>query len=293
MILPILIGCAAVKEVIHPTDKTVSSSEPSPQKKDYKGPKVKVVITKFIDKSSNVKNSGQTEESMAEMLGNALLATNRFTIQMQLSRNGSKQSMKGAHLLIGGTITQFEQGKGLLLKSPSHIALLLSVSDIKTGRKIISQNMEGKAAPLEKAIQMVIEESVKVIVSKTPPEYYRTSPAPVPSSPPTPPKESAKLPADQPETTPVPPANPVVKTTPALRSIQIVWSYANLRDGPGTNYRNVGSIKKGTSLGLLEERGDWLRVRLQDGKEVWVSKQATTLADDSPPPSTPAKPNPM
>ena len=66
-------------------------------------------------------------------------------------------------------------------------------------------------------------------------------------------------------------------------------------------YKNVGSIKQGTSMTLLEERGDWLRVRLSDRKEAWVSKQATTLAPNTPPPpsstiappGTPPKPNPM
>jgi curli biogenesis system outer membrane secretion channel CsgG len=299
MILLLSIGCSTVKEAIHPTEKTAPPSGPV-QNGDYKGPKVKVLITKFVDKSSSLKNSGQTEDSIEEMLGNALLATNRFTIQMHLARNESKQSIKGSDLLIGGTITQFEPGKGLIFKTPSHITFLLNVSDAKTGRKIISRNMEGKGAPLEKAIQMAIEESVKVIVAKTPSEYYRISPAPTPSPPP-PSQEATKPPTKQSEVTSLPPANPTVKPTNQLRSIQIVWSYVNLRNGPGTDYRNVGSIKKGTSLGLLEDRGDWLRVRLQNGKEVWVNRQATTLADNSQPlpsstpaqPSAPAKPNPM
>jgi hypothetical protein len=292
MILPLFIGCSTVKDVFRPTQRT--PSEPS-----YKGPKAKVVITRFIDKSLNVKNNAQTEDTVTEMLGNALLATNRFMIQMNLSRSDSKQSIKGADLLIGGTITELEQGKGLIIKTPSHITLLLNVSDIKTGRKIISQNMGGKGAPLEEAIRMAIEESVKVIIAKTPSQYYRISPAPTPPPPPS--KESTKQPTNQPEANSPYPTNPTVKPVPPLRSVQVIWPYVNLREGPGTNYKNVGSIKKGTSLGLLEERGDWLRVRLPNGKEVWVSKQATMLAEDSEPPpsstsaqpSTPAKPNPM
>jgi len=54
-------------------------------------------------------------------------------------------------------------------------------------------------------------------------------------------------------------------------------------------------------LALLEDRGDWLRVRLQDGKEVWVSKEATTLTQKPQPPpsrtpaptSAPEQPKPM
>lgn len=300
LILFLSIGCSTVKDVIHPTEKTASPSEPPIQKEDYKGPKVKVVITKFIDKSSNLKNSGQTEDGVAEMLGNALLATNRFIIQMRLSGNDSKQPIKGADLLVEGTITQFEPGKGLIIKTQSHVTFLLNVSDIKTGWKLISQNVEGQATPVEKAIKMAIEESAKLIVAKTPSEYYRVSSSPTPSSPP-PPKESPKPPKIQPEVTSLPPTPPPVKSEPPLRVIQVVWSYVNLREGPGMSYKNVGSIKQGTSMTLLEESGDWLRVRLSDRKEAWVSKQATTLAPNTPPPpsstiappGTPPKPNPM
>jgi len=300
VILSLSIGCSTIKGIIHPTEKSTSSSEPTPQKKDYKGPKANVVVTKFIDKSSKGKASAQTEDGMAEMLGNALLATNRFIVQMRHYVNDSKQTIKGADLLVEGTITQFEPGRGLIIKTQSHVTFLLKVSDIKTGRKIISQNVEGKATPMEKAIKMALEESAKIIVAKTPSEYYRVSSPPTPSSPP-PPKESPKPPKAQPEVTSLPSTPPPVKSEPPLRVIQVIWSYVNLREGPGTSYKNVGSIKKGISLVLLEDRGDWLRVRTQDGKEVWVSKQATTWAPNTPPPpsgtpappSTPPKPNPM
>lgn len=298
LILPLFTGCSTVNDVIHPTEKTASPSDSPIQKEGYKGPKVKVVITKFIDKSSNVKNSGQTEDGVAEMLGSALLATNRFIVQMRLSGNDPKQPIKGADLLVEGTITQFEPGKGLIIKTPSHVTFLLKVSDIKTGRKLISQDVEGKAAPMEKAIKMAIEESTKIIVAKTPSEYYRAKSIPTPSS--SPPKESPKPPKTQPEITSLPPIPPVVKSAPPLRVIQVTWPYVNLRDGPGMSYKNVGSIKQGSSMELLEDKGNWLHVRLQDGKEVWVSKEATTLAPKTPPPSsTPAppstspKPNPM
>jgi curli biogenesis system outer membrane secretion channel CsgG len=293
IILPLSIGCSTTKDVTHPSEETASPSEPPTKKEDYEGPKVKVVVRKFIDASSNLKNSGQTEEGVAEMLGSALSATNRFIVQISLLE--TKQPIKGADLLIEGTITQFEPGKGLIIKTESHVTFLLKVSDIKTGRKLISQNIEGNATPMEKAIKMAIEESAKLIVAKTPSEYYR-----VPSSPPSP-KESIKSPKTQPEKTSSPPTPPVVKSGPPLRVIQVIWSNVNLREGPGTNYKKVGSIKQGTSMELLEDKGNWLRVRLQNGNEVWVSKQATTLAPKTTPPSssipappsTGVKPNPM
>jgi hypothetical protein len=71
------------------------------------------------------------------------------------------------------------------------------------------------------------------------------------------------------------------------RTTEIVWASANLREGPGMNYRVIGSAKKGTPLQVYEDKGTWLRVRLDDGKEVWVSKAATPEA-----PKTPSTPSP-
>jgi uncharacterized protein YgiM (DUF1202 family) len=60
------------------------------------------------------------------------------------------------------------------------------------------------------------------------------------------------------------------------------------------NYKVIGNAKKGTSLKILEIKGDWLRVRLEDGSEAWVSKLATSEAPKPPPPSsTPIKATPM
>lgn len=295
LILFLSIGCSTVNDIIHPSEESSSSSESTIQKEDYKGPKAQIVITKFIDKSSTVKNSGQTEDGMAEMLGNALLATNRYIVQMRPSVKDSKQPIKGADLLIESTITQFDLGKIQNGKpQPSRVVFILNLTDVRTGQKLISQNVEGKATPMEKAIRKAIEESTKIIVAKTPSQYYRFSSVPRRSSPP-PPKESPKPPKTQTEVTSLPATPPPVKSESSLRVIQVAWPHVNLREGPGTNYNNVGSIKQGTSMALLEERGDWLRVRLSDRREGWVSRQATTLAPDTPPPpsSTPPIPNPM
>ena len=80
---------------------------------------------------------------------------------------------------------------------------------------------------------------------------------------------------------------------PTLRTTQVEWSSVNLREGPGMNYKVVGNAKKGVSLGVLEDRGQWLRVRLDDGKEMWVYKAATLPAPKPALPSTSPKPKPM
>lgn len=142
--------------------------------------------------------------------------------------------------------------------------------------------------PMEKAIRIAIEESASFIVAKTPAESYRVFP------PPPPPKDTPKPPPAkvQPEVT-SPPQAPVVAPKPTLRVAQVVWAHVNLREGPGMNYRVIGNAKKGTSLKILEAKGDWLRVRLEDGTEAWVSKLATSQASDSNSSPPPPKPTPM
>jgi uncharacterized protein YgiM (DUF1202 family) len=67
----------------------------------------------------------------------------------------------------------------------------------------------------------------------------------------------------------------------------------NLREGPGTNYKVIRNVKKGTSLAILEAKGTWLRVRLEDGNEAWVNKLATSEGSPSSPSPSPPKPMPM
>jgi curli biogenesis system outer membrane secretion channel CsgG len=285
-------GCSTIEGVIHPSKKSASSSESTIQKGDYKGPKVKVLVTKFIDKSSKGKKNVEPEDGMAEKLGNALSATNRFTVQMRPSVSDSKQPIKGTDLLIEGTIIQLEPGSGLIIKNQAHVTFLLKVTDIKTGRKLISQNVEGKAIPMEKAIKMAIDESVRIIVTKIPSDYYRVSSTPTTSI--SSPKESPKPPKTQPEVTSLPPTS---KPEPPLRVTKVMWNSVNLREGPGTNYKVIGEAKKGTSLAILEVTEDWLCVRLEDGSEAWVNRSATsetpkTPSSPSPPPSPTPTPTP-
>jgi uncharacterized protein YgiM (DUF1202 family) len=139
---------------------------------------------------------------------------------------------------------------------------------------------------MEKAIRIAIEDSTSFIVAKTPPESYRVSPI-------IPPKETPKPPPVkvQPEVTLPPP--PVVTPPPPLRATRVEWANVNLREGPGTTYKIIRNVKKGTSLGILEVKGTWLRVRLEDGSEAWVNKLATSEGSNASPSPSPPKPMPM
>lgn len=334
----------AMAQVIKPKARTTPSGGPTidqAQQEDEMGPKARVAVTRFEDKSA--KGSSAIGTGMAEMLSNALFATNRFIVlerqalddvlqEQDLGASGRvKQQtaarigeVEGADLLIMGTITEFEPGTagagggaGGIIPLPgrgghiargiggiaggiktSHVAMIIKVVDARTGRRLASEQVEGKATdiggmtgmgswalagafggysktPMEKAIRICINEAVRVIETKTPKEYYRVSAgAPTQEAPPL---------ASQPQTVPgaqtlaapsqqrsVPP--PV----PEARVVYVKWKTVSLREGPGTNFKSIAEIKKGTALEIIEEKEQWLRVRLEDGQEGWIGKATTS-----------------
>ncbi len=48
---------------------------------------------------------------------------------------------------------------------------------------------------------------------------------------------------------------------------------ANLRIGAGTNYEIVATVKYGVVFTPLEEKGDWIKVKHQDGTTGWLYKK--------------------
>ena len=135
------------------------------------------------------------------------------------------------------------------------------------------------------------EKLVKQVPTASPPkETPQPTPGPI-QSPPIKVQETVKPVTPTVEAKPKPAPSP-----PPSRITEVAWTSVNLREGPGMNYRVIGSAKKGTSLRVFEDKGGWLRVRLEDGKEVWVSKSATpeapkTSSAPSPSPSPPSSPS--
>ena len=329
------------------------------QREDEMGPKARVAVSRFEDKTA--KGPSEIGTGMAEMLGNALFATNRYIVlerqalddvllEQDLGASGRvKQQtaarigeIEGADLLIMGTITEFEPGSsgaggeqesafrlpgrvrrevGDVLGSvklgggvrKSHLAIIVKVVDARTGRRLASEQVEGTATdiegmsglsggvlsgafsgysktPMEKAVRICIDEAVKLIVAKTPKEYYRvpassdaqTDSQAAPPPPPAVPQKSgasSKSPSSgQPQA--VTRSGPPQPTVPAsgaeARVVYVKWRTVSLREGPGTNFKSISEIKKGTALEVIEDKGQWLRVRLEDGQEGWIGKTTTS-----------------
>lgn len=306
-----LLGCA----IVEPTTKSTSSTRPTYGqilKEKYKGPKARVVVTKFVDKSARLKEMSQVGEGMAEMLRNALLPTNRYIVQVRKSlddvvrgqdigNGGRAKKGNEIDLLIDGEIREFKPGipgAGDETGGASHVTIIVTVTDPRTKQILATEKVRAKATEfggptgrvggvlpevfrgfsktlMEKAIRMAIEESASLVVAKTPPECYRVVPVMTASK--TPPVSSKATPP----------------SPPPLRTAEVLWDSVNLREGPGKGYKVIGNAKKGTSLKILEVDGDWLRVRLEDGSSAWVSKLATSEAPKPSPSTTSVTPTPM
>ncbi|MFB3887221.1 MAG: SH3 domain-containing protein [Thermodesulfobacteriota bacterium] len=72
---------------------------------------------------------------------------------------------------------------------------------------------------------------------------------------------------------------------------KVVWAFVNLREGPGTDHKVVGNVKRGTPLIILDEKRGWLHVQLEDGRKAWISKEAIVDAPKAPSPSSPPSKN--
>ena len=88
-------------------------------------------------------------------------------------------------------------------------------------------------------------------------------------------KESSLTSPSPPLSSSPPPAiTPKISLT-SLPQGKIIWVYVNLREGPGIQYRIIGKAYMKNTFEILAENPGWLRVRLGNGAEGWISKKAT------------------
>ncbi len=81
------------------------------------------------------------------------------------------------------------------------------------------------------------------------------------------------------------PSPPTISKTspPPISQGKVIWVYVNLREGPGIQHKIIGRAYIKNSFAILAENSGWLRVRLENGTEGWMSKKATlnSLKTDS------------
>jgi uncharacterized protein YgiM (DUF1202 family) len=75
---------------------------------------------------------------------------------------------------------------------------------------------------------------------------------------------------------------PQKTTPPPITQTRVVWAHVNLRKGPGLQYQTIGKAYMDNTLEILEENPGWLRVRLENGTEGWMSKRAASESPKTP-----------
>ncbi len=102
-------------------------------------------------------------------------------------------------------------------------------------------------------------------------------PSPTPLASPTDPMETATLPP-----TFVDPPTPTFTATAMIKGItKADTAQVNMRSGPGTTFRIVGTLKASSPLMVISSSEDskWNLVRLDDGTEGWILAELVTLAN--------------
>jgi N-acetylmuramoyl-L-alanine amidase len=59
--------------------------------------------------------------------------------------------------------------------------------------------------------------------------------------------------------------------TASTRQVQVMDGPINVRSGPGTGYEKIGTIEDDAIVTVISESGDWLQIKLNDGRTAYVA----------------------
>lgn len=140
--------------------------------------------------------------------------------------------------------------------------------------------------PQETEIAVEPTQTLLPIVSQTP----RVTATPVPSWTPLPTYTPSPTETTEP---PTPTIEPTPTLTPTLQGIVQSLQRVNVRVGPGTEYDFLTSLPPGTGVIIIASNPDntWYNIRLEDGREGWMSAGLLFLPD-TPTPFPTATPSP-
>lgn len=83
------------------------------------------------------------------------------------------------------------------------------------------------------------------------------------------------------ETNPQPdPVTPKPKQKVAYVKQSNTSNIVNTRSGAGTNFSLVAKVQKGSKMIILDEKDDWYRVKLEDGKLAWVANWVVDVVEE-------------
>jgi len=85
-----------------------------------------------------------------------------------------------------------------------------------------------------------------------------------------------KLKGNSPESVSTATEKPITSTPiiPSLGTTRIVtWDFSVVKSAPGSNYPSIATVRKGDKLTIMEQSGEWVRVRLENGQEGWIRSE--------------------
>jgi len=189
--LMLIAGCATIDQLTAPKATVTSGGGPDmagAQAEAYNGPKARIAVSRFTDKTGKGWWSGQIGDGMSDMLSTALFNSNRYIVleRQQLSDVLAEQDLagagrvkqetaapigqiEGAELLITGAVTGYEPGAsglgggigggggggfgGILAGfKKAYLAIDVRVIDTKTSRILAATTVEGSATDIAGAI---------------------------------------------------------------------------------------------------------------------------------------------
>jgi hypothetical protein len=53
----------------------------------------------------------------------------------------------------------------------------------------------------------------------------------------------------------------------------VTWDFSVVKSAPGSNYSSIATVRKGDKLTIMEQSGEWVKVRLENGQEGWVRSE--------------------
>jgi len=189
--LMLIAGCATIDQLTAPKATVTSGGGPDmagAQAEAYNGPKARIAVSRFTDKTGKGWWTGNIGDGMADMLSTALFNSNRYIVleRQQLTDVLAEQDLgaagrikketaapigqvEGAELLITGAVTGYEPGAsglgggiggfggggggGILAGfKKAYLAIDVRVIDTKTSRILAATTVEGSATDIGGAI---------------------------------------------------------------------------------------------------------------------------------------------
>ncbi len=69
------------------------------------------------------------------------------------------------------------------------------------------------------------------------------------------------------------PVTPPLTTLSPGKTRIITWDFSLAKSGPGDNYPEIATFRKGDKLSILEQSGEWVKVRSENDQVGWIRKE--------------------